>query len=300
MSHVLASSILDSHLHLWDRSKLTYDWLDGVGIDGPYEPHHVPGELAGAPLDGYIFVQAECDPSQAMDEVRWVNSLASKSNSNALKGIVAHVDHTSPSIADDLDQIADLDNVLGVRQLIQGQPAGFARSLCDGISHLAARNLTFDLCCAHTQLDEVIELVARCATSTRFVLDHLGKPPVGDLESFTGWADRITDLASAPNVFCKLSGLQTELAAGVSSDPEHYEPCLAHAIDAFTIDRVMYGSDWPVCTLNGSMQTWVAVVASILGDDVEAHQKVFHDNAQYFYRTQLNASQAGLSSDAGD
>jgi predicted TIM-barrel fold metal-dependent hydrolase len=284
---ILAPAILDSHLHLWNGGVLSYGWLAGLGIDGPYEPGDVPADLEGVPIEGFVFVQADCDPERSVDEVDWVNGAASGGDPSRLAGIVAHVDLTTNHVDVDLAEISQRNRVVGIRHNIQGEPRGFARSLADGVDEARSMGLTFDLCCRADELDEVIDLVDRCDSRARFVLDHLGKPAVGDPDRFEPWSARLGHLAEAPNVFCKLSGLQTEVVPGTAPGTDLFSPYLERAVEVFGVDRVMYGSDWPVCTLNGSMERWIAAVGAVLGSDVDAHRKVFRDTARTFYRIDL-------------
>ena len=284
MGAVLASAIVDSHLHLWNRDVLSYRWLDGLGIDGPFEPSDIPASVEAVPIEGFVFVQAECDAKQAVDEVDWVTDVSGRPGRPRLTGIVARVDLTTNHVDADLSEIVSRDDVVGVRHNIQGEPAGFARLLVDGVDALSAMGLTFDLCCRADELDDVIDLVDRCDDRARFVLDHVGKPAVGDPDRFESWSARLAHLADAPNVFCKLSGLQTEIVEGTAPRRDLFAPYLEQAIEAFSVDRVMYGSDWPVCTLDGSMENWIATVGAVLGADAAAHEKVFRDTATSFYR----------------
>ena len=284
MSPVLAPKIVDSHVHLWDRGVLNYPWLDGLGIDGPYRIDDVPTLVAGAELEGFVFVQAECLDAESILEVQWVLHQGARRRSGSLRGIVARVDLTSPGARAEIQRVGRIAAVVGVRHNIQGHPRGFAQTLRGGVNELAAQGLTFDLCCRAADLDDVVDLVESCDPQARLVLDHLAKPAVGDSASFGSWASRLSRLAEAPNLYCKLSGLQTEIHTGAPGRRQDFAPYLSHAIDVFGIDRVMYGSDWPVCTLNGSMGLWAEVVADTVGDDETAHRKVFRDNAARFYR----------------
>lgn len=286
MSSVLAPKIVDSHLHLWDRGVLNYPWLDGLGIDGPYRIDDVPTLVAGTELEGFVFMQAECQDAESVHEVHWVLDQGARQRPGSLRGIVAKVDLTSPRARAEIQRVGRIASVVGVRHNIQGHRRGFAQTLRGGVNELAAQGLTFDLCCLATDLDDVVDLVESCDPHARLVLDHLAKPAVGDGASFESWASRLSRLAEAPNLYCKLSGLQTEMHTGAPGRQQDFAPYLSHAIDVFGIDRVIYGSDWPVCTLNGSMDAWAEVVADTVGDDEPAHRKVFHDNAVRFY--QLN------------
>ena len=275
--------IIDSHVHLWDRGVFAYPWLDELDLDGPYHISHLPPTVAGIRLDGFLFVQAECVQSESFAEVQWVLNQANEHTSIFLRGVVAKVDLTSPTAPTEIERLARNETVVGVRHNIQGQPRGFAQTLRDGANELAAQGLSFDLCCHASELTDVLALVESCNPTVRFVLDHLGKPTVGDDARFDAWAGCLNDLAAAPNIACKLSGLQTQLSAGTPNRFDAFAPYLCHAVSAFGIDRVIYGSDWPVCTMRGSMNAWAQVVAGILGDDEAAHRRVFRDNAIRLY-----------------
>ena len=284
MSSVLAPKIVDSHVHLWDRGVLTYPWLDGLGIDGPYRIDDVPTLVAGTELEGFVFVQAECQSRDSFREVQWVLDQCARHRPGLLRGIVAGVDLTSAETGAEISRVRRIASVVGIRHNIQGHPRGFAQTLRGGVNELAAQGLTFDVCCLAADLDDVVDLVESCDPQARLVLDHLAKPAVGDSASFESWASRLSRLSEAPNLYCKLSGLQTEMHADAPGSRQDFAPYLSHAIDVFGIDRVMYGSDWPVCTLNGSINAWAESVAAAISDDETAHRKVFRDNAARFYR----------------
>ena len=284
MSSVLAPKIVDSHVHLWDRGVLTYPWLDGLGIDGPYRIDDVPTLVAGTELEGFVFVQAECQSRDSFREVQWVLDQCARHRPGLLRGIVAGVDLTSAETGAEISRVRRIASVVGIRHNIEGHPRGFAQTLRGGIDELAAEGLAFDLCCLAADLDDVLDLVESCSEGARLVLDHLGKPAVGDRTGFESWARRLSRLADVPSLYCKLSGLQTEMHTGVPGRSQDFAPYLSYAIEAFGIDRVMYGSDWPVCTLNGSMNAWAEVVAAAAGNDETAHRKVFRDNVVRFYQ----------------
>ncbi|MCQ3802938.1 MAG: amidohydrolase family protein [bacterium] len=275
-----ALPIVDAHIHFWDMARLSYPWLS----DAPSLParadamlfdqatNRLPGDVM---VGGLVVVQAECDPDQADSEVFWI--LTQRALGAPIAGVVAFAPLEDAGATDVLDRYAGLGIVKGIRRNIQDEAPGFWRRLTPGVRSLADYGLSFDLCVREHQLSEAIELVD-AAPDTRFVLDHLGKPSVGS-PHWADWAGTITDLASRPNVHCKLSGLGTE--APPNWTLADVAPYIRHAVEEFGIHRVMFGSDWPVCAAAGSYRGWLETVASL----VTSHQdRVFAHNATAFYR----------------
>lgn len=280
------STVLDTHVHVWDPSRLDYPWLAGVPVlDRPFLP-------AGIDRDGVsrrmVFVQADCRPEQSLDEVRWVAGLGDEWPE--LAGIVAGADLRSPDLEAHLDALAAAGPVVGIRHLLQGEPIeAFADpALRRGLGSLAARGLTFDACVSHAQLAALRELLGS-AEGLRVVLDHVGKPPVDDgIASDAGraWAAELSrSAAEHPNLHVKLSGLAAEATDRARLDA-NADAFLAHAVDAFGPDRAMVGSDWPVSALvgaGGGFAGWVARVRRVVGDDAAARRAVEHDTGARFY-----------------
>ena len=285
MTSIVVDAAVDAHLHLWDPGELDYPWLDGLPIAAAHTLEDAPGRVGPAHVVGAVFVQAECAAEQRLAEIQWVLAQAPPAGGTEILGVVAGADLLAPDRDEVLARVSSSDRVVGIRQNIQGRAEGFARSLHAGIADAAGHGLTFDICCEHHQLPEVVDLVARVAASGRapLVLDHLGKPRVGDPDSLPAWCRAIDEIAAAPDTACKLSGLLTEVVGDADPDPSTFAPYLAHAIEAFGIDRVLYGSDWPVCTLGGSAAQWAEIVATTVGDDAAGQRAIFHDNAVRFY-----------------
>ena len=178
-----------------------------------------------------------------------------------------------------------MEHVKAVRRLIEFEPdvdfclqPGFV----EGVKLLAKYDLSFDICVKHFQLANAVELVRRCP-DVRFVLDHIGKPPIR-AGQFDPWRDDLRALAALPNVCCKISGVVTE-ADHDNWSREQLRPYLDHAIDAFGIDRVMFGSDWPVSELTHRYEEWVDIVEWTMSGSSEGEmRKLFRDNAISFYR----------------
>jgi L-fuconolactonase len=181
-----------------------------------------------------------------------------------------------------LDQLKAIPLVKGVRRLIQTEPMGFSLQarFVAGVKLLREYNLHFDLCVYHPQLADVIQLVRQCP-EIEFVLDHIGKPPITDAR-LDPWRDHVKTLAQFPNVRCKISGIVTE--ADHQNWKLDHATVYRHVIEAFGIDRVMYGGDWPVVLLASSYERWIetALTATKTLTDSERH-KLFHDNARAFY-----------------
>ncbi|WP_243229464.1 amidohydrolase [Microbacterium sp. CIAB417] len=246
--------ILDSHLHLWDPSRLEYSWLEG-----PLRTRFAVDEILAArggdaAEHAAVFVQAECAEEQYLDEVAWVGSIAERVG---VRGIVAgaRLDRGEETRRY-LDVLATRPLVVGVRHLLQGAPVGFAgtEAFRAGAAELVRHGLTFDACVrGAAQLRDVIGLAA-AEPGLRIVLDHLGKPEVGTatapLAPSAEWADAITELAAHPQVSCKLSGLPAE--AGGSWSAVQVEPFLDVVASAFGGERIMIGSDWPVSAVTAA------------------------------------------------
>jgi predicted TIM-barrel fold metal-dependent hydrolase len=168
--------------------------------------------------------------------------------------------------------------------VLHTQPDDLAQSrlFSDNLNLLPEFNLTFDLCVLARQLPAGIDLVKRCSGVT-FILDHCGVPDVKG-RAFDPWRDHIRQMAQMPNVVCKISGLVAY------AEPEHWaiedlRPWIGHVIVQFGWDRVLWGSDWPVCTLSASPRRWVETAMALTADAAQSErEKLFHRNAKRIYR----------------
>ncbi|WP_295010865.1 amidohydrolase [uncultured Microbacterium sp.] len=286
--------VLDSHLHLWDPSRLDYDWLEG-----PLARAYGAAELAtaergdaaaGEQSAGSIFVQAECVEAQFLDEVRWVAAHAAETG---VRGIVAgaRLDRGEETL-DHLDALGGFPEVVGVRHLLQDAPAGTALSeeFLRGARALAGRGLRFDVCVRARQLPEIVAL-ADAVPALPLVIDHLGKPVIGSSHEprrpDPAWRRALHELAGHRQVVVKLSGLPAE-SDGAWTD-EQVAPFLDAAAEEFGEDRLLWGSDWPVSAIaagryrTGGRAAWLSTVATWAehrGVDADA---VLWRNAARFY-----------------
>lgn len=278
------SSIVDAHVHLWDPQRFRYPWLEGLpSLNRAFAPEELIAANISNNIGKFIFVECGCEPSQSLMEVDWISTMAQSESS--LKGIVAHMTlERGKAVLPELEGLSVRPLVKGVRRNLQGEPNDFLKqaSLIEGLKLLPQFGFTFDLCIRSDQLPAAHELVQRVPEVT-FVLDHLGKPPVRN-RGFAPWARNLRDLAMAPNVVCKISGLTTE-ADWKDWKIADLEPYSDHALACFGLPRILFGSDWPVATLATSYERWIETVLNLIpfANDRERAQ-LFQTNAERIYR----------------
>lgn len=275
---------IDAHQHFWVYDPREYDWIDEsmAALRRDFLPAELRPELQQSGFQGCVAVQAR----QTIEETRWLLELAAASP--FILGVVGWVDLQSPQIRSQLETVAGNPKLVGVRHVVQGEPddrfllsAGFLR----GVSILEEFDLAYDILIYSKHLPVAAEFVQRFPRQ-RFVLDHMAKPPVKS-GSLHPWTEDIRKLAAFPNVFCKLSGLVTE-ADWSHWKPEHMARYLDVAFEAFGSQRLMIGSDWPVCTVAASYGRTMGLVKDYLGRlSTEAREAVLGGNAQRFWRLKL-------------
>jgi L-fuconolactonase len=274
---------IDAHQHFWTYSAAEYPWIgEGMGrLARDYLPDDLAPNLAAAGLDGSVAVQAR----QSLEETRWLLDLAD--GFEIVKGVVGWVDLRSDHVADELDEFAAQPKFVGVRHVVQDEPDPrfmLGDAFLRGLRQLAPLGLTYDLLLYPHQLPAAVEL-AGLMPDQPFVLDHLAKPQVkaGLASALEPWQTDIRALARHPNVTCKLSGLVTE-AAWQGWKRSDFTPYLDVALDAFGPERLMFGSDWPVCLLAGEYADVVGIVTEFVDrlSPSEQHQ-ILGGTATMFY-----------------
>jgi predicted TIM-barrel fold metal-dependent hydrolase len=292
-------AIADAHLHLWDPGRFRYSWLDNLPLlNRAYLAADYRAASGPVPVDRMVFVQCECEPSQALQEARWVGELAR--HDPRIAGIVAWAPlETGLAARAHLVELAQNPLVKGVRRIVQYEPdPGFCLrpDFVKGVQLLAEFGLSFDLCLkGPDQTANVIQLVRQCP-QVRFVLDHIGKPFIKDRRR-EPWGAHLRELAALDNVWCKLSGLVVE-ADMARWAPEDLRPYVDHVLECFGSGRVMFGSDWPVILQAAQIPQWVEVLEALTSALSPGEKgRLFHDNALAFYRLALNCGpEHGLSS----
>jgi L-fuconolactonase len=251
---------IDAHQHFWRYDPRDYDWIDDrmAAIRRDFLPEDLRPEMARAQVDACITVQVR----QTLEETEWLLDLAERVPFVA--GVVGWVDLRADDVPAQLERFAGRPKLVGVRHIVQAEPDDrflLRPDFCRGIAELAAHGLCYDILIYPQHLPEAVDFVARFDAQP-FVLDHLAKPPIRS-RSIDAWARDLRRLAEAPHVSCKLSGLVTE-ADWRTWTPADIEPYLDVAFDCFGPDRLIAGSDWPVCMLAGSYQQVMSLVTDYL------------------------------------
>lgn len=269
---------IDSHQHFWRYDPVQYPWIPpGSPLHADRLPADLAPLLAAAGMDGTVAVQAR----QTVEESRWLLALADASP--LIKGVVGWVDLRSPTVDASLELLTAHPRFRGVRHVAQDEPDDFflGFDFRRGIARLADHGLTYDLLIFERQLPATIDLVRRFPNQP-FALDHIAKPRIRT-GALSPWREQIGELARCPNVVCKVSGLVTE-ADHAGWKPADLRPYLDAVLTAFGPERLMYGSDWPVCLLAADYARQHEVTAAYFSGLSAAEQAaIFGGNAVRFY-----------------
>lgn len=265
--------IVDAHQHFWQVGRFDYPWMTSdLGI---LHRDYLPSEPQSG-VDQIVVVQA----SNSIAESRWLLGLADENS--FIAGVVGWVDLASADIDAQLAELAAHPKFKGVRHLVESEPADdwlVQPAVISGLRRLAGRGLSYDLL-IHTRHLRHARTVAERCSDLRLVIDHLAKPPIAS-RGFDEWSREIEPLAAFPNVYCKLSGLVTE-AKWDSWTVDDLRPYVYRAMDLFGPERLIFGSDYPVCLLAASYGRVLQSFQKLIGKD--DHDRVFAENARTFYR----------------
>jgi L-fuconolactonase len=254
-------SLIDAHHHLWRYSAVEYEWIDDrmAALRRDFLPAEFIDEIASAGIEGAVTVQAR----QTLEETYWLLELADRHKE--ILGVVGWAPIASPDFAASLDALAANPKLVGLRHVVQAEPQGFldGEDFNRGIRAMRGTGLVYDLLLAEHQLGEATRLVDRHPQQI-FVLDHIAKPKIatGEIEP---WRSRIQELSKRRNVCCKISGMVTEDSWSHWSI-ESLRPYLDTVVSAFGSDRLMAGSDWPVCLVATSYIQWWQVLRDYFAD----------------------------------
>jgi predicted TIM-barrel fold metal-dependent hydrolase len=255
--------MIDTHQHLWNPPNLKYPWLDGIpAINRPFLLGDYRAATQDCGITRSVFVECAADAESAGAEADWILGLASNP-ANGIAGVVASVWPEREDFESRLDRISAHPSLKGIRRVLHTEPDELSQSprFVANVKRLGALGLVFDLCVLERQLPLAIALVEQCPEVT-FVLDHCGVPDIA-ARTPEFWQGQIRRLAAFPNVVCKVSGLLL-YAAEDQRTAEGLRPWFAHVVESFGWERLLWGGDWPVCTLAVPLARWVAVTHELL------------------------------------
>ena len=271
---------LDAHQHFWKYNALEYEWIDDgmAELRRDFLPQDLKPLLEANGFGGCISVQAR----QNLEETRWLLELAGQND--FIRGVVGWVDLRSGDLPAQLDRFAGNRKLVGVRHIVQAEPDDAFMLRDDfrhGISRLGERGLTYDLLLYPRQLPAAVKLASGFPDQP-FVLDHIAKPEIAK-GVLAPWEQDVRELAKLENAWCKVSGMVTE-AQWKGWKVGDFRPYLDVVFEAFGTDRVMIGSDWPVCTVSGDYAATMGIVEEYLNQfSTESQEKVLGGNCARFY-----------------
>ena len=281
---------IDSHQHFWRYDAVRDAWItDSMAVlRRDFLPEHLVAELAANAIDASIAVQVD----QSENETMFLLDLAEKNK--RIAGVVGWVDLQSPRVAERLEHFSHSSKLRGFRHIAQTEPDGrflTREDFVKGVAQLRAFGFTYDILIYPKQLPAAIELVTRLLEQ-RFVVDHVAKPEIKSGKT-SPWAAQMKEIAQNKNVFCKLSGMVTE-ADWKRWKAEDFKPYLDVVFDAFGAERLMFGSDWPVCLLAATYRQVKQLIEEyVKGFSQSDKDKIFGGNAARFYG--LKTAQHGLA-----
>jgi L-fuconolactonase len=247
---------IDAHHHLWRYTPEEYGWLDEsmAALRRDFLPKDLVREIAAAGIDGTVAVQAR----QTMEETRWLLKMADECD--AIRGVVGWAPIAGEDFPEVMGEFEHRPKLKGLRHVIQGEKDEnyiLREDFNSGIRAMLGSGLVYDILIYERHLPQTIDFVDEHPEQA-FVLDHVGKPMIaaGVIEP---WATRMRELGRRENVWCKMSGMVTE-AEWTSWSVETLRPYLDVVVEAFGVQRLMAGSDWPVCLVACEYGRWFDVL----------------------------------------
>jgi L-fuconolactonase len=267
---------VDAHQHFWEYSPDEYGWIDSTmsAIRRNFLPTHLAAEIAKAGIAASVAVQAR----QTIAETEWLLKLAEEHS--FIAGVVGWAPLSSPDFPALLERLSAYPKLRGLRHVLQDEPDDtymLGGAFHRGISLLKEKNLIYDILIYERHLPIAVQFVD-CHPNQKFVIDHLAKPKIRAAE-LSPWRENIREIARRPNVCCKLSGLTTE-ATWDGWTADDLRPYVEIALEAFGPQRILAGSDWPVCTLATTYQHWWETLEALLSSLSDSEQNaIFGGNA---------------------
>jgi L-fuconolactonase len=257
---------VDAHQHFWQRDRFYYPWLskDLTTLQRDFGPEELHPLLQKNAIDVALVVQT----LSSLEETYWFLQLSEENS--FIAGVIGWADLSDPLIGEQLAEFQSSGNLVGIRHRVHDEPDEnwlLRDDILFGLQTLADHSLPYDLLIQPSHLPLCVEL-AKTLPNLSLVVDHIAKPEITQ-KHWEPWAEGITQLAALPNVSCKISGMITETNWDTWT-PEDLQPYVEHVFNSFGSDRVLFGSDWPVCLLAGSYDRVVETVTA-LTDQMNDH-----------------------------
>lgn len=271
---------IDSHQHFWEYDPKKHSWItDEMNVlKQDFMPPDLKKELKKADIEGCVAVQAD----QSEDETDFLLSLAERND--FIKGVVGWLNIRADNFRQRLEHYAFSKKLKGLRHIVQDEPDDrflLKPDFLNGMKILGDFDLTYDILIFARHLPVAVEFVNRYPDQ-KFVFDHIAKPEIKQ-QKITQWEVGIRELAQHPRMYCKVSGMVTE-ADWEHWSPDDVKPYLDVVFDAFGTERLMYGSDWPVCKLAADYQEVYKLLADYIAPLSEQEQnQILGKNAERFY-----------------
>ena len=276
----MANMRIDAHQHYWKISRNDYDWItpDLPELYRDFLVEDLRIHLSKHKIDKTIVVQA----APTINETEFILDLSTHSDSIA--GVVGWIDIEDSAYKQQLDKFRKHPKFVGIRIMIQEMPDEskiLEPNYLEAFTYFEKLGIPVDILVKSNQLPVIVKLLNQVAI--RGVIDHIGKPNIakGELEP---WKLHMSEIAKHPNIYCKLSGMVTE-AHHYNWQIENFVPYIHHVLEVFGTNRVMYGSDWPVCLLSASYDDVYQLLKETLPSDINAEEeaRIFGTNAAEFY-----------------
>ena len=274
---------IDSHQHFWKFDPVRDSWIDDSmqKIQRDFLPEDLLPLLTENKFQGCVAVEAH----QSEEQTHFLVDLASKND--FIKGVVGWVDLRNKNISERLNHFSNDKIIKGFRHVVQGEADDFMlrNDFRNGIAALREFDFTYDILIFHRQLPAAIDLAGRFPEQ-KFVIDHIAKPNIksGEIES---WRKNIAEIAKLDNVSCKVSGMVTE-ADWNNWKFQDLKPYLDVVFEYFSADRILFGSDWPVCNVAAHYSTVVDTLENYIAQfSIQEQNKIWYENAAGFYKLEI-------------
>jgi len=273
-------TIIDTHLHLVYKDRFSYPWLGGAqAIDKQWTAESYFAEAEKLGIEAALHMEVDVAESDIEAETRFMTRVHPK-----VIGAIAAGRPESAGFAKWLEVASTIGGVKAIRRILHTMPNELSQTplFAENLRRLEAYEMAFDLCIRADQLLPVGKPLLEKCPKVQFVLDHCGNPAIAKGE-FEPWRDAITELAKFPNLVCKVSGIIAY--GGPNPTTAMLRPYVEHVIQSFGWERVVWGSDHPVCTLTANLTKWVGITNELLADSSEDEKaRLLRNNAKRIYR----------------